>query len=1206
MSSDSPLNPERAEMDDSTDSLSETQTGDASSSDTQDSVAATALPNITTPASRGKGAEVSKDELIPPTPPVRELSPKRGGGGLRIPGYQIEGVIGRGSTGTVYRARQETVDRLVALKVLHAELTTRPRMVRRLQREARTTARLAHPNIVSAIDMGRTGDRWWFAMELVDGPSLALKLRQEGRLNERDALRFFIPLCESLVHIWENGVVHRDIKPGNILIDKVSGARLADLGLAFADDDPSLTGSEGTLGTPHYISPEQTRDPSAVDIRTDILSFGATMFHAVCGAPPFSGANVAEVLSGVLYGRVPDPLELEPDLSRGLGLVIRKCLSRDFEKRYQTPRELLTDLERVRERRKPKVRAASLEPTAGAGPSPVKVAALSSMGAVLLCGAYLLWARPWEATTGPALFEPLTELGRQLNEDFPAAERLAPAVLVERLRDMKVQVPANDLDRWLTIFSGAESLEAERLRSVYSACEDAFRKSLAAGDFASAERALGPSLESALLAQVGRSHKRAPYEYQVRLDRLSSELESRLSEAESKLRERLVVDLESKFLSGVELYLEKSRWRDAGEKLAMTSRAVATEMGFELTGLPQASQERLLATITTRVSGKRVEFQRGWSALDDELVRWVEFTSREYFRELEKTHKPMSAGPLLRDDFAKELEARGLQRDQMMTQESGLALGVLANSASDLEVYEASLALGLSSSGQDALDAMGIWLDQLASGPSWKGRRYDEAGAYWRQRQEWLASNTTGVNEPWWRDLESRVLARITEASLLERLMRRASERLEAMHGERLELMIGSKVIAGGTVQVIGGTPTGGFHLDVTGGGSRLMYLAIPKTGLPADSQLVSPQDVLSLASLDLDEDWARLATAFFHAREGNPNLALGLLTSQPLDSEYGAKAAEFLRSLEHARTEYELHQKRRSSEAQLQWNTLFFDMPNQQEMLKNYPERALESIELLLSEYSDVPLIAKSELRLVELREILKAPEGRATLEEFQSAYGEDIVNFHHEGQVELFYDFVLESTLPGISREDWMPDGAGWSAPADFASDEDFARRLVPALVVRKPLEVDAGVTTVEFEIEEPIIAGQERLLIASALGFHVVLSSPKGAAAGRVLAVSKGTPAEALELLRSGAGKRLDNALLEGTKVHPHWGDTNSARVGCLLRLDIDKRRGSVRVLFDGVEVLQSDLSPPGSGAGTYGVKLRSWEEIHLRSLRVRAKR
>jgi len=1200
---------------DSTDHLADTESGETKAGDVVDSegsglasVPAQALPDSTSPAIQGLGAAGSEGEaeIVPPKPPGRHVSTRRGGSGLHIPGYRIEGVIGRGSTGTVYRARQETVDRVVALKVLHAELTSRPRMVRRLQREARTTARLAHPHIVSAIDMGRTGDRWWFAMELVDGPSLALKLRQEGRLNEREALRFFIPLCESLVHIWENGVVHRDIKPGNILIDKVSGARLADLGLAFADDDPSLTGSEGTLGTPHYISPEQTRDPSAVDIRTDLWSFGATLFHAVCGAPPFSGANVAEVLSGVLYGRVPDPLELEPDLSRGLGLVIRKCLSRDFEKRYQTPRELLIDLERVRERRRPKVRAASLEPTAGAGPSALKIAAISAMVMVVLGGAFLLWKRPWEDTAGPALFGPLTVLGNQLQGDLPAAERLAPAVLVERLRDIKVQVPASDLDRWLGIFSEAGDLEAKELMSVYKESEAEFREALAKSDFAGAERALSTNLESALLARVGRPHRSAPYEYRVRLDRLTSELESKLSEEESGLRAKVVSNLENGYFANVEQFIAKGHWRAAGEILAETARTVAGGLAVELGGLPEASQERLLATISTRLNEERADFQRRWSVLDDDLVRWVDFATREYFRELERTHKPMSAGPLLRDDFAKELIARGLKRDQMMTQESGLALSVLAKSASDLEIYEASLALGISSSGQDALDAMGVWLDDLASEGAWTDRRYSAAGAYWEQRQVWLAANSGSSSEPWHRDLEARVNARIMEATLLGRLIRRASDRIEGLHSKKLELLIGYKVIASGTVEVISAAPTGGFYLDVTGGSSRLMYLAVPKGGLPADAALVSAKDVLDLANLDLDEDWARLATAFFYAREGDANRALDLLTASPLGLEFGPKAAEFLRSLEHARSDFELRQQRRATEAQQQLNTLFFDLPGQIKMLESYPERALDTIELLLSEYGDVPLIANSEDRLSELRERLKAPEGRATLEEFQRAYGYDTVNFHHEGQVELFYDFVLEANLPGISREDWMPDGAGWAGPANFADDADFTSRLVPSLVIRKPLEADTGVTTVEFEIEEPSNAGKERLLVASALGFHVVLSLPKGASAGRILAVTKGSAAKALEELRAGGGRQLDDKLLEGTGLHSHWGESGLKRVGCLLRLDINKRSGSVRVLFDGVEVLQSDLSPPGSGAGTYGIRLRALEQIHLRSLRVRAKR
>src|SRR5688500_9147538 len=129
----------------------------------------------------------------------------------QIPGYRIEGIVGKGATGIVYRARQVSVNRVVALKVLPRELVGAKSAEMRLQREARTPARLAHPNIISAIDMGEIAGMWWYAMELVDGVSLAERLR-DGALSEREALRLFIPLCDALEHAFERGVVHRDIK----------------------------------------------------------------------------------------------------------------------------------------------------------------------------------------------------------------------------------------------------------------------------------------------------------------------------------------------------------------------------------------------------------------------------------------------------------------------------------------------------------------------------------------------------------------------------------------------------------------------------------------------------------------------------------------------------------------------------------------------------------------------------------------------------------------------------------------------------------------------------------------------------------------------------------------------------------------------------------------------------------------------------------
>jgi serine/threonine protein kinase len=175
----------------------------------------------------------------------------------QIAGYEIDAVLGRGTTGVVYRARQLSVDREVALKVLHHELVRNPRSVKRLQREARTAARLAHPNLISSIDMGETAGTWWFAMELVHGESLSARLERVGRLSERDALPIFIKLCEALQHASEKSVVHRDIKPANILLEEGDNPRLVDLGLARVEDDPMLTRTGATLGTPHYISPER-------------------------------------------------------------------------------------------------------------------------------------------------------------------------------------------------------------------------------------------------------------------------------------------------------------------------------------------------------------------------------------------------------------------------------------------------------------------------------------------------------------------------------------------------------------------------------------------------------------------------------------------------------------------------------------------------------------------------------------------------------------------------------------------------------------------------------------------------------------------------------------------------------------------------------------------------------------------------------------
>jgi serine/threonine-protein kinase len=310
-----------------------------------------------------------------------------------IEGYTIDGVLGHGATGTVVSGVQIAVDRPVAIKFLHPELCSDKRAIIRLQREARAAARLAHPGIISAVDMGVSEGRWWYAMELVEGISLAERIEERGTLTEREAIRLFAPIVDALEHAHGMGVIHRDVKPANILIDGRGRARLVDLGLAWAETDPRVT-SGGTLGTPHYISPEQARNPSDVDGRSDIWSLGATLFHALTGRPPFVGDSVAEVLSGVLYQPMPDPRGLVPGLSKGISLVLRKCLSRDPNLRYRAPLELLKDLERLRERRAPKVRPEELEPLTHGPGRTLRLVGVGVLGLVA-AGGWVAWWQPW-------------------------------------------------------------------------------------------------------------------------------------------------------------------------------------------------------------------------------------------------------------------------------------------------------------------------------------------------------------------------------------------------------------------------------------------------------------------------------------------------------------------------------------------------------------------------------------------------------------------------------------------------------------------------------------------------------------------------------------------------------------------------------------------------------------------------------------------
>lgn len=296
----------------------------------------------------------------------------------QIPGYEILEKIGQGSMGSVYKARQVALDRFVAIKVLRAELAMRPRYLDRLQREAKLSARLNHPNVVKGIDYGVSEGLPYFVMEFAEGKTLRQWLTQKHRFAENEVIEIAIQVASALEHAYRHGIVHRDVKPGNILLTEQGQIKLSDLGLARRFEDPTMTQEGSTLGTPQYISPEQARDPRKVDIRSDLYSLGATLYHLVTGSPPFAGESLADLLTKVLFEKEAEASS-RAAVSEGFSLVLRKMLAKDPRTRYQTPEELIEDLRRLAAKEQPKVSARELESAHSSSSSKILLAVGAAM-----------------------------------------------------------------------------------------------------------------------------------------------------------------------------------------------------------------------------------------------------------------------------------------------------------------------------------------------------------------------------------------------------------------------------------------------------------------------------------------------------------------------------------------------------------------------------------------------------------------------------------------------------------------------------------------------------------------------------------------------------------------------------------------------------------------------------------------------------------
>ncbi|MCE9634641.1 MAG: serine/threonine protein kinase [Planctomycetes bacterium] len=279
-----------------------------------------------------------------------------------IDGYRIEKWLGEGSMGAVFRATQVSLDRPVAIKVLTPRLAKNDMYLRRFLREARAVAKLNHPNVVSGIDVGEAKGHHYFVMEFVEGKTLQQVLDDHERLDAIKTAKVMLLVAKALDHAHGAGMVHRDVKPANIILSSKTGVpKLCDLGLAKEVGEGgsgSQTGEGRAMGTPYYISPEQARGDPGIDIRSDIYSLGATFYHCLTGQPPFTGQTPAVIMAKHLTEDFEPVRVLRPDCPQGIAYVIEKSLERDREDRYQTPAEFIEELTAVVEGRwKPPVQA---------------------------------------------------------------------------------------------------------------------------------------------------------------------------------------------------------------------------------------------------------------------------------------------------------------------------------------------------------------------------------------------------------------------------------------------------------------------------------------------------------------------------------------------------------------------------------------------------------------------------------------------------------------------------------------------------------------------------------------------------------------------------------------------------------------------------------------------------------------------------------
>lgn len=274
-----------------------------------------------------------------------------------IPGYEIKGVLGEGGMGTVFLADQLSLGRKVAIKVLPSHLAANESYLMRFRHEAKAAAKIRHPNIVQIYDAGDHKGVYFFVMEYINGETTATRVERKGTIDEESALLIGESVAVALEYAWDRArLVHRDIKPDNILIDEDGMVKVSDLGLAKMMDkiSPNITIGRAMIGSPHYCAPEQAQGDENVDYCADIYALGATLYHYLTGQPLFAETPGISAMVKKLTERMPDVMDLNPAVSDNFASLLEKMLARDKIMRHQNWNQVLDDIDEVLHDRPPR------------------------------------------------------------------------------------------------------------------------------------------------------------------------------------------------------------------------------------------------------------------------------------------------------------------------------------------------------------------------------------------------------------------------------------------------------------------------------------------------------------------------------------------------------------------------------------------------------------------------------------------------------------------------------------------------------------------------------------------------------------------------------------------------------------------------------------------------------------------------------------